>query len=162
VRSSLPDVAETFGQNLNISVPQLDVVRSSRTRCKTNGLADNKRRGFRFGFADALARRRPTVATVKKLVRQFMRERRELLGRGLARKKGDAATVGCSAGRRYLRGILDGNALRRSKGAQPRAVLARITFDRAELRKFFAIGLTDILSRDSVSRSRQPRLGRRG
>src|SRR6202161_1112803 len=81
LRSRLPDVAETFGQNLNISVPNLNVVRSRRTGIKTNGLADNIRGSFRFGFADAFIGRRPTVATVKKFVRQFMRERRELFGR---------------------------------------------------------------------------------
>jgi hypothetical protein len=80
LRSRLPDVAETFGKNLNISIPKLNVVRSRRTGFKTNSLADNIRGSFRFGFADAFVGRRSSVAPVKKLVRQFMGERRELFG----------------------------------------------------------------------------------
>lgn len=81
LRSRLADIAEAFGQGVNISVPKLNVVRSRRTGIKTNRLADNIRGSFRFGFADAFVGRRSTVATVKKLVRQFMRKRRELFGR---------------------------------------------------------------------------------
>src|ERR1700733_3005835 len=80
LRSRLADVAETFGQNVNISVPKLNVVRRRRTGIKTNSLADNIRGSFRFGFADAFVGRRSTVAPMKKLMRQFMRERRELFG----------------------------------------------------------------------------------
>jgi hypothetical protein len=157
LRRSLPDVAETLGQNLHISVPQLDVVGSRRTSCESNGMADNERCGFRFGFADAFARCCPTVATVKKLVRQLMGESGKLLGRRLAGKKGYAAAVGRSAGRCDVLGILDGDALLRCKALQLVDVGARVTFNNTDLRQFLAIGLTvkDIRGAESGDAARR-------
>jgi len=68
LRSSLPDIAEAFGQNLNVAIPQPDVVGRSRPTFEANGLADNKCCGFSLGFAHSFAGAGPAITPVKKLV----------------------------------------------------------------------------------------------
>jgi hypothetical protein len=53
---------------LRIAIPQLDIVRRSRTRFEANDLADNKRGGFSFKLSNSLTGTGPAVTAMKKLV----------------------------------------------------------------------------------------------
>ena len=72
LRRGLPDIAEAFGEDRNVAVPQLDIVGRSRTRFQANRLTDDKRGSFRFGLADFFRRASAAISAVQKLVRQFM------------------------------------------------------------------------------------------
>jgi hypothetical protein len=72
---------ETLEEKLRITVIELDVVASRRTRIESDRLADDERCRLRFGFANPLGRCGATVALVKQLVGYFVHESRELLGR---------------------------------------------------------------------------------
>src|SRR6266404_3425875 len=53
LRNGLPYMAKAFGEELGISVPQLDVIACGRTGFEPDGMADYERGGFCFGFADS-------------------------------------------------------------------------------------------------------------
>jgi hypothetical protein len=60
----MADVAEAFGQYLNVAIPQLDIVGRRRTGFKANRLADDKCGGSSLGLADAFAGAGPAITSV--------------------------------------------------------------------------------------------------
>jgi hypothetical protein len=81
LRSSLLNISKTVRQRFLVAVPELDIVACGRTSFEPDGMANDKGRRFRFGFADFMRRLFAAIATVQKLMRQFVHERGELLGR---------------------------------------------------------------------------------
>ena len=77
LRSGLLDVGQTLGQGLRISVPQLNVVARCRTGIEPDGIADDEGRSFGFRLTNPARCGRATIATMQKLMRQFVRQRRE-------------------------------------------------------------------------------------
>jgi hypothetical protein len=144
LRNRLPYMTEALGQELGISVPQLDIVGCSRTGFEPNSVANHERGRLRFGFADSAWRAGAPIAAVQEFMREFVRERRKLFRRQLAGKQGDAAAAGGAARGRDLGWVFDGNSLRVREGAETLAVLAWVALHDGDLRQLLAIGLADI------------------
>jgi hypothetical protein len=143
--SRLADIAETLDQQLlRISLPQLDVIGSRRVGVEADRVAYDKCGGFGFGLAGGARGIGATVAPVQKFVREFVGQRRELLGRRLAGKQRDfAATRHASRGSDSL-GVFERNALCGSEPAQSLSIPAGITSHGADMRKFLPVGLADV------------------
>jgi len=60
---------------LGISIPQLDVVASSRARFEPDGVANDECGSLGFGFADSARGAAAAIVPVEELMRQFMGER---------------------------------------------------------------------------------------
>ena len=86
LRSSLLNMGKTVRQGCFVSIPKLNVVGCGRTGFEPDGVANDEGGRFGFRFADLARRLFAAVATVQKLIRQFVDECRELLGGGLTRK----------------------------------------------------------------------------
>ncbi len=137
-------MGKTVRQRFFVSIPKLNVVGCGRTGFEPDGMTNDEGGRFSFRFADFARGLFAAVATVQKFVRQFVHERRELLGWRLARKKRDASAIRSPAGRRDVLGSTRRDILRGGKPAEPVAIFARISVHHANLRQLLAIGLTDI------------------
>ena len=67
-------------QEFGVSMPELDIVGRSRSGLQSDGLADDESHGLGFGLAHLLRGQGATVATMHHLMRDFMHERRKVLG----------------------------------------------------------------------------------
>ena len=81
---------------------------------------------------------------MQKLVRQFVRQSRKLFRRRLPGKQHDSSAIRCATSGCDLFRIFDQNIPGGSEVAEPLVVVARIAHDDADVRKFLAVGLTDI------------------
>jgi len=69
LRSAPAYVAQALSQELNVSVPELDVIGCGRTGFEPDGLADHERGGLRFGLADSARCGSAAIAPVQEFVR---------------------------------------------------------------------------------------------
>lgn len=79
------DVFEALAEKLCITAVQTDLVLGDASRFEADCVANDKRDGFSFGFANALRRAAPAPVAMHHLVRDFMRQSCKPLSRSVGR-----------------------------------------------------------------------------
>ena len=116
-------------QRCRISPIQLNVVTSGFGRFQADRLSDDERNGFRLEFT-RVSRFRTVTRTVEQLVRELVRQHRELGSRGQAVQYSDTTATRQAERPSQVVAVLDADAVRGNRTFESGCVLAgRVVFE---------------------------------
>lgn len=147
-------------QRGTVAAIQVDVIARRVGDVESHRMTDDKGHGLGFELA-RITRFRAIVRAVQQFVRVLVNQHAEF-----CRRRETVQDLNPPAGRRPVRvvqiiDVLDRDALRRDRGLESACLGPRIAGRLPSLRQRLAVRLFDVLSRDSATRSRQRRPGRR-